>query len=77
DVTLNIPAGTQPGQTLRMKGQGIKDLRTGKPGNQYVHLTVKVPTSLTKEQKNILESFRSASNPKDSLFTKFKKSFKN
>lgn len=77
DVTLNIPAGTQPGQILRMKGQGIKDLRTGKPGNQFVHLIVKVPTTLTKEQKTILESFRNASNPKDSLFTKFKKSFKN
>ena len=77
DVTLNIPAGTQPGQILRMKGQGIKDLRTGKPGNQFVHLIVRVPTTLTKEQKTILESFLNASNPKDSLFTKFKKSFKN
>lgn len=76
EVTLNIPAGTQPGQILRMKGQGIKDLRSGKPGNQYVHLIVKVPTSLSKEQKNILESFRAASNPKDSFFTKFKKTFK-
>jgi len=77
DVTLNIPAGTQPGQILRMKGQGIKDLRSGKPGNQYVHLLVKVPTSLTKEQKNILESFKAASDSKDSFFTKFKKAFKN
>lgn len=76
EVTLNIPAGTQPGQILRMKGQGIKDLRSGKPGNQYVHLIVKVPTSLSKEQKNILESFRAASNPKESFFTKFKKTFK-
>lgn len=77
DVSLTIPSGTQPGQIMRMKGQGIKDLRSGKPGNEYVHLNVKVPTSLTKEQKNILSSFKQASNSKDSFFSKFKKSFKN
>lgn len=76
DVTLNIPAGTQPNQVLRMKGQGVKDLRSGKPGDQYVHLDVKVPTSLNKEQKKNLEGFKKASNENESFFKKFLKNFK-
>ena len=76
DARLTIPAGTQPGQTLRMKGQGIKNLRTQKPGDQYVHLQIKMPTTLTKEQKAILESYKNATKPSDNLFAKFKKAFK-
>ena len=77
DVTLTIPAGSQPGQVLRMKGCGVKDLRTGKPGDQYVKLDIKVPTSLSKSQKEALEKFKDESNKKDkSLFQKFKSVFK-
>jgi molecular chaperone DnaJ len=76
ETELNIPSGTQPNQIIRMKGHGVKDLRNGKPGDQYVHLNIKVPTSLNKEQKKLLESFKKASNESDSLFAKFKKAFK-
>lgn len=76
DVSLTIPAGTQPGQILRMKGQGIKDLRNGKPGDQYVHLSIKTPTSLTKEQKDLLIKFKESCKNTSSFFEKFKKAFK-
>ena len=77
DVTLTIPAGSQPNQILRMKGCGVKDLRSGKPGDQYVKLDIKVPTTLTKGQKEILENFKTESEKKESgLFAKFKKIFK-
>lgn len=76
EYNVTVPSGTQPGQILRMKGQGIKDLRSGKPGDQYVHLLIKMPTSLSKEQKQALENFKSASKPSDSFFSKFKKAFK-
>ena len=75
DKSLSIPAGTQPNQILRMKGHGVKDLRSGKPGDQYVHLNIKIPTSLSKEQKSLLEQYRS-SDKNESLFNKFKKNFK-
>lgn len=75
DKTLNIPAGTQPGQMLKMKGHGVKDLRTGKPGDQYVHLDIKMPTVLSKEQRKLLEEYRNSSNKDESFFSKFKKSF--
>ena len=76
DVSLTIPSGTQPNQILRMRGQGIKDLRSGKPGDQYVHVIVKVPTSLSKEQKANLEAFKNMAKPNDSFFAKFKRAFK-
>ena len=76
DMLVTIPEGTQPGQVLRLKGQGIKDLRSGKPGDQYIHLDIKGPSSLNKKQKEALEAYRAASKADDSLFSKFKKMFK-
>jgi len=77
EVSLTIPAGTQPDTILRMRGQGVKDLRSGKPGDQFVHVKIKVPTALSKKQKELLESYKKESDPNDSWFSKFKKSFKN
>lgn len=76
NVYLTIPEGTQPGQTLRMRGQGIKDLRTGKPGDQYVHLDIKSPTSLNKKQKEALKSYKENSKESDDPYYKFQKNFK-
>ena len=75
DVTLTIPAGTQVGTILRMKGKGINDLRTQKPGDQYVHLKIKIPTSLNKKQKEAMQNYVEASKDTD-IFDKFKKGFK-
>ena len=76
EATLNIPSGTQPGQIFRMRGQGVKDLRSGRPGDQYVHLDIKMPTSLSKQQKELLSQYRDSSRKDDSLLAKFKKMFK-
>ncbi len=74
DVTLTIPAGTQSGQILRMRGQGIKDLRTKKPGDQYVHVNIKTPATLSKEQKESLEKYRKATT--ENVYDSYKKKFK-
>ena len=76
EATLNIPAGTQPGQIFRMRGQGVKDLRSGRPGDQYVHLDIKMPTSLNKQQRDLLNQYRDSQKKDDSLLAKFKKMFK-
>jgi molecular chaperone DnaJ len=75
DVELKIPAGSQPDQMLRLKGKGVKDLRSGIYGDQYVRLILKVPTYLNKKQKDILEQFKAASGD-DSWLDKFKRNFK-
>ena len=52
---LRVPAGTQAGTTLRIKGKGMPK-RTGMGrGDQRVEVTVEVPTSLTERQRELLE----------------------
>lgn len=75
DVELTIPAGTQHGTQFRLKGKGVKDLRTQEPGDQYVEVKIEVDTKLSREQKDLYEKLRKAGS-KDSVFEKFKKSFK-
>lgn len=57
EVELTIPAGTQPGQTFRLKGRGITHLRKGGRGDHYVDVTVRIPKKLSKEQRKALESW--------------------
>lgn len=57
-VSVDIPAGTQPNAILKLKGKGIKDLRSGKPGDHFLHVNVKTPTDLTKTQKDLLAQFQ-------------------
>ena len=76
DVSMIIPAGTQPDKVLKIKGKGVKDLRGQTPGDQYVHLRIETPSNLTKRQRDLLESFRDESK-EDSSYKKFKKFFRN
>ena len=74
---LEIPAGTQPNAVLKLKGKGVKDLRSDKYGDQYVHLQLKTPTKLTREQRTLLEKFKDSSKNSENWFEKFKNAFKN
>ncbi len=56
-VKMKIPAGTQSGKVLRMKGKGIPSLGGGSRGDQHVRILVETPTHLTKEQREMLERF--------------------
>ena len=76
DVSMIIPPGTQPDKVLKIKGKGVKDLRGQAPGDQYVHLKIETPSSLTKKQRDLLEAFREDSKD-DSTYKKFKKFFRN
>ncbi|MCQ2087609.1 MAG: molecular chaperone DnaJ, partial [Bacilli bacterium] len=76
NVQVTIPAGTQPNTILRLKGQGVKDLRTGKPGDQYIKIIIQMPTSLSKEQRELLEKYKEKQKDSDNIFTKFIKFFK-
>jgi molecular chaperone DnaJ len=57
-VSVEIPSGTQPEQVLKLRGRGIKDLRSGRPGDQYVHVHVTTPTELTATEKELLTQFQ-------------------
>ncbi|MCI0343408.1 MAG: molecular chaperone DnaJ [Planctomycetales bacterium] len=51
---VTLPRGTQSGEILRLRGQGIRDLRTGEVGDQLVEVIVEVPRKLTKRQEQLL-----------------------
>jgi molecular chaperone DnaJ len=51
---LTIPRGTQTGETLRLRGCGIADVRSGHRGDQLIHVVVKTPTQLTERQEELL-----------------------
>jgi len=59
-VKYTIPAGTQTGTVFRLKNKGIQNLRGSGRGDQYITVTVKVPTSLTAEQKEHLIKYAEA-----------------
>ncbi len=57
-VVLRIPPGTQPGRKLRIKGQGIE--KNGRRGDQFVEISVSVPSDLSPDQEALLKQFASA-----------------
>ena len=59
-VKWNLPAGTQPGTTFRLRGKGIPSVNGRGRGDQYVTVNVQVPTSLTHEQKEALRAYGEA-----------------
>ncbi len=79
-ASLKIPPGTQSGTTFRLRDKGMPNIRTGRPGDQLVRMHVEVPSSLTAEQRKLLEEFArvsgDASEPTSrSFFEKAKKFF--
>lgn len=58
---INIPAGTQNGKRLRLKGKGITSLRGPMQGDLYCHIVVETPVNLTDRQKEILLEFEKIS----------------
>lgn len=52
-----IPAGTQGGTQLRMKGKGMSVLRSQSRGDMYIEVAVETPVNLSKKQKDLLQEF--------------------
>jgi molecular chaperone DnaJ len=59
---IELPEGTQHGKTFRLRGKGVKGLRSSYPGDLYCHIGVETPVKLTDAQRKLLreleESFR-------------------
>jgi molecular chaperone DnaJ len=74
---LKIPAGTQPGETFRLKGLGVPDIRGFGTGDQIIEISIIIPEKLTERQKELLIEFASLEKEKDegSIFKRFFKRF--
>ncbi|MEN3174692.1 molecular chaperone DnaJ [Gluconobacter sp. OJA] len=54
---VRIPAGTQTGETFRLRGKGFSVLRSSARGDMYIQVSVETPHHLTKRQRELLEEF--------------------
>ena len=79
DVTMKVPAGTQDGDRLRLRGKGVPDIRGGRTGDQICTIRVKVDESLTRKEKELYKELQELQNSGkgDTIWSKFKKNFTN
>ncbi len=56
--TVKVPEGSQPGARMRLKGLGVPHVQSSGRGDLFVHLDVRVPTKLTREQRKLVEQLR-------------------
>ncbi|MBN2032979.1 MAG: molecular chaperone DnaJ [Deltaproteobacteria bacterium] len=62
---LKIPAGTQPDDVLTVSGMGMPALQSGKRGDLFVRVHVKIPKKLTPRQRELLQEFADAEGGKE------------
>jgi molecular chaperone DnaJ len=79
---LKVPAGTQYGSVFRIKGRGLKDLRSGRKGDELVQVAIEIPRKLSPEQKKLVTALAKIEGRKEmpetkSFFDKLKKHFGN
>ena len=81
-ASLKIPAGTQTDKVFRLRGKGVRNVRSSQLGDLFCKVVVETPVNLSKEQKELLEqldqSMREGGkrhSPKESSWTDKIKSF--
>ena len=60
-VKIRIPAGTQPGTQIRLRGKGVPRVSGHGQGDHYVIVRVHIPSKLSKDQKRLLEELERVS----------------
>ncbi len=70
-VSLTVPAGSQSGKALRVKGKGAPRVKGTGAGDLIARLRIDVPAKLTDEQREALQAFAAlnGANPRDRLFS--------
>ncbi len=56
-VSLKIPAETQSGRTFRLRGKGVRSVRSSAPGDLFCRVQIETPVKLSEEQKAMLRAF--------------------
>jgi molecular chaperone DnaJ len=78
-VEMDVPAGTQSGETFRLSDKGMPRLRRRGRGDLFVQVQVVTPDSLNKEQREALERFAEAGGEEvdvnEGFFERIKSSF--
>ena len=82
-LKIKLEGGTQPGKTLRLRGKGLPAVQGygSGTGDMVVNISVYIPKTLSRDEKEAIESFRNSDNfkgdasTKQSIFKKFKNYF--
>jgi len=82
EAPIEVPAGTQPGEVLTMRGQGMPDLRRGRPGDLKIVVNVVVPRRLSARQRELLEELSGSLTEEnlrsdESMFAKLRRALRN
>jgi len=65
NVMLHIPAETQSGKVLRLRGKGVPSLRGGVTGDLFCRVMVETPVNLSRKQKELLQEFEQSLKTED------------
>ena len=60
EVTMKIPAGTQPGTNFKLSGHGAPRLGSDERGPHIVTINVEIPKNINRKQKELIEEFDKA-----------------
>ena len=72
-IDLKIPSGSQAEDVLRVRGKGIANVHTGKPGDLYIVLKLILPTKLTRTQKDLFNELSNTELDDSEAFRRFEK----
>jgi len=75
---VRIPAGSQSGRQMRLKGKGMPAIKTVQKGDMFIEMAVETPVNLTVRQKELLQEFEELSednNPETNSFFSSVKTF--
>ena len=75
-VSFTVPEGTQSGKVFRLRGKGVKGVRSGLAGDLFCHVVVETPVRLTERQKEMLREFESSMSEGGSKHSPQSKSWK-
>ena len=77
DVELNIPAGTQPNTTFRIKEKGAPNVNSGRKGDEFLQVEIVISNKLSKEEKDLYQKLKDINKKGKSKnpFDRIKKAF--
>ncbi len=74
-VSLKIPEGTQTGKLFRLRGKGVRPVRSSMVGDLLCRIVIETPVNLTSHQRELLKELQASFDGEDSTSSPKKKSF--
>jgi len=60
EATIRIPAETQTGKMFKLRGKGVRNVRSGHVGDLMCKVVVETPVKLSKHQRELLQQFEAS-----------------